>query len=90
MKIVLIAGSPSAPSRVATLIEHVAARLAEHHAGTEVFGLDAFEPASLVYANTRAPAVARYIQAVAAAEVPGHSPCRKRCKFSVPACIGYR
>jgi FMN reductase len=68
MKIVLIAGSPSAPSRVATLIEHVAARLAEHHAGTEVFGLDAFEPASLVYANTRAPAVARYIQAVAAAD----------------------
>ena len=68
MNIVLLAGSPSTPSRVATLIEYVAARLVAHDARTEVFDLNAFEPASLVYANTRAPAVQRYIQAVAAAD----------------------
>lgn len=68
MNIVLLAGSPSAPSRVATLVEHVAARLRARQARTQVFDLNAFEPGSLVYANTRAPAVARYVQAVAEAD----------------------
>ena len=68
MNIVLLAGSPSSPSRVATLVDHIGARLRDRQAHTAQFDLNAFEPGSLVYANTRAPEIQRYIQAIAAAD----------------------
>lgn len=64
MNIVLLAGSPGSPSRVAAVVDYVAHRLHERGAKTSSFDVNAFDSAALLYADTQSQAIRRYLRAV--------------------------
>lgn len=68
MNIVLLAGSPGFPSRVAAVVDYVAHRLRERGAKASSFDVNAFDSAALLYADTQSPAIRRYLGAVAEAD----------------------
>lgn len=67
MSVVLIAGSPSAPSRSTALLEAVGERLAARHARIERLQVRELPAEALMRADARHPAIAAAIAKVAAA-----------------------
>ncbi len=67
MSVLLIAGSPSAPSRSTALLEAVGERLAARHARIERLAVRELPAEALLQADARHPAIAAAIAKVAAA-----------------------
>ncbi|WP_199442220.1 NADPH-dependent FMN reductase [Umezawaea beigongshangensis] len=66
--ILVLSGSPSATSRTAALAEHLALRLRERDHRVRTIRVRELPPAALLSGDTRDPAVAEVVEAVAAAD----------------------
>lgn len=69
MSVLLIAASPTQPSRSAALLDAVGQRLQARGAHTELLSLRELEPRALLLADTRHPNIAQAVAQVASAQV---------------------
>jgi FMN reductase len=69
MSVLLIAASPTQPSRSAALLDAVGQRLQARGAHTELLSLRELEPRALLLADTRYPDIAQAVAQVADAQV---------------------
>src|SRR5574344_295729 len=69
MSVLLIAASPTQPSRSAALLDAVGQRLQARGAHTELLSLRELEPRALLLADTRHPDIAQAVAQVASAQV---------------------
>ena len=69
MSVLLIAASPTQPSRSAALLDAVGQRLQARGAHTELLSLRELEPRALLLADTRHPNIAQAVAQVADAQV---------------------
>lgn len=69
MSVLLIAASPTQPSRSAALLDAVGQRLQARSAHTELLSLRELEPRALLLADTRYPDIAQAVAQVADAQV---------------------
>lgn len=84
MSVLLIAGSPSAPSRSTALLEAVAERLAGRSAQIERLAIRDLPPAALLLADWNHPAIQRAIAQVAHARVVVVATPVYKAAFSTP------